>query len=104
MVSYQKCNFKVNLISYEKKIKIHAPVLLNVLNLWQKAIKCEASFAFHLFSSTPLINSIIHEHSCKISIFRGGSRISGKGFTYIRGFTYIKVLGVVLLIFSFFIP
>ena len=29
-------------------------------------IKCSASLAFYLFSSTHLINSIKHEHSCKI--------------------------------------
>ena len=32
----------------------------------EKEIKCEASLAFYLFSSTCLINSIKHEHSCKI--------------------------------------
>ena len=29
-------------------------------------MKCSASLAFHLFSPTRLINSIKHEHSCKI--------------------------------------
>ena len=37
---------------------IGALVLLNLLNL--------ASLAFYLFSPTRLINSIKHEHSCKI--------------------------------------
>ena len=32
----------------------------------EKEIKCSASLAFYLFSSTRLINSIKHEHSCKI--------------------------------------
>ena len=32
----------------------------------EKKIKCSASLAFYLFSSTRLINSIKHEHSCKI--------------------------------------
>ena len=32
----------------------------------EKEIKCSASLAFYLFSPTRLINSIKHEHSCKI--------------------------------------
>ena len=32
----------------------------------EKEIKCSASLAFYLFSSTRWINSIKHEHSCKI--------------------------------------
>ena len=32
----------------------------------KKEMKCSASLAIYLFSSTPLINSINHEHSCKI--------------------------------------
>ena len=32
----------------------------------KKEIKCEASLAFYLLSSTRLVNSIKHEHSCKI--------------------------------------
>ena len=34
--------------------------------LVEKEIKCEASLAFYLSSVTGLINSIKHEHSCKI--------------------------------------
>ena len=36
------------------------------LTCWEKEIKCSASLAFYLFSPTRLINSIKHEHSCKI--------------------------------------
>ena len=47
--------------------KICAPVLLNLLKLVaKKEIKCSASLTFYLFSPTCLINSIKHEHSCKI--------------------------------------
>ena len=45
---------------------VFAPVLLNVLNSLQKEIKCSTSLAFDLFSPTELINSIKHEHLCKI--------------------------------------
>ena len=38
-------------------------------------MKCSASLAFYLFSPTRLINSIKHEHSCKVlfvtSFFQG---------------------------------
>ena len=40
-------------MSYEKiESNIHAHVLLNLLNSLQKEIKCAASLAFYLFSST----------------------------------------------------
>ena len=35
---------------------------------WGKEIKCEACQAFYLFSPTRLINSIKHEHSCKMTL------------------------------------
>ena len=41
-----------------------AYVLLNLLNAWEKEIKCEACRAFYLFIATSLINSIIQEHEC----------------------------------------
>ena len=43
-----------------------AHVLLNLLNELGKEIKCKACQAFYLFFTTSLINSIIHEHECKI--------------------------------------
>ena len=43
------------------KSNIRAPVLLNLLNSYEKEIKCSASLAFYLFSSTRLIDSIKHE-------------------------------------------
>ena len=43
-------------------------MLLNLLNI-EKPIKCSASLAFYLFSPPPLINSMKHEHSCKIFYF-----------------------------------
>ena len=45
------------------------PVLLTLLNSSEKAIKCLASLTFYLFTSTSLINSIIHEYTCKILYF-----------------------------------
>ena len=44
-------------------------MLLNLLNSLLKKIKCSASLAFYPFSPTRLINSIKHEHSCKIFYF-----------------------------------
>ena len=44
---------------------IRAPVLLNKTRC-EIEIICSASLAFYLFSPTRLINSIKHEHSCKI--------------------------------------
>ena len=35
----------------------------------EKEIKCSTSLTFYLFSPTRLINSIKHEHSCKIFYF-----------------------------------
>ena len=43
-----------------------APVLLTLLKSLQKAIKCSTSLAFYRFPPTRLINSIKHEHLCKI--------------------------------------
>ena len=45
---------------------IRALVLLNLLNSLRKKIKCSAILSFYLLSQTRLINSIKHEHSCKI--------------------------------------
>ena len=53
-------------MSYDIESNIRAPVLLNLLNSLQKEIKCSASLAFYLFSPTRLINSVKHEHSCKV--------------------------------------
>ena len=63
----QKWNFKVILMSYDKK-KLTFVHLYHWI-YWtccQKEIKCSASLAFYLFSPTHLVNSIKHEHSCKI--------------------------------------
>ena len=56
-------NFKV---MWYVESNIWAPVLLNLLNLLRKVIKCSASLAFYHFSPTRLINLIKHEHSLKI--------------------------------------
>ena len=40
--------------------------IIEFIKLDTKRDKCLASLAFDLFSSTCLINSIIHDHSCKI--------------------------------------
>ena len=45
---------------------IRALVLLNLLNSLRKRDKMLGKLAFYLFSPTRLINSIKHEHSCKI--------------------------------------
>ena len=45
---------------------ICALVLLNVLNLLLKSIKCVSSLIFYDFSLTHLMYSIKYEHSCKI--------------------------------------
>ena len=45
---------------------IHAPVLLNSLNLSRKRDKMLGKPRIYLFSSTYLINSTKQEHSCKI--------------------------------------
>ena len=60
--SRQKCNFKVNLMSYDKKI---LPVLKE-LTRCEKETKCSASLAFYTFLPARLINSTKHEHSIKI--------------------------------------
>ena len=70
-----ECDFSV----YEKiETWIHDPVLMSVLNSWkkqhpsppQKRIGCRQSLASDLFLETcSSINSIIHEHSCKILFF-----------------------------------
>ena len=39
---------------------------MEFIKLVAKKIKCSASLAFYLFSPSCLINSIKHEHSCKI--------------------------------------
>ena len=67
MIRLPKVQFKNSLMSYDikKERTIRAPVLLNLLNLLQKMIKCLASLTFYRFS-THLIDSIIYEHSCKI--------------------------------------
>ena len=48
----------------------------------KKEIKCSASLTFYLFSPTRLINSIKHEHSCKIlyllSYFQGEKGSGGR--------------------------
>ena len=67
---------------------MHAAVLLNVSNLLQKGIKCLASLAFYRFSSTCLIDLIIHERSGL-----------DPGFLE-RGFICIKVWGLPFLILS----
>ena len=41
-------------------------VLMNLLNSLRFEIKCSANLAFYLFSPTSLINTIKHEHPCKI--------------------------------------
>ena len=48
------------------RIKICAPVLLNVLNLLRKSDKMQGKPHILSFFPTRLINSIKHEHSCKI--------------------------------------
>ena len=58
-----KCDFSVIWLI---KTCIRAPVLLNLLNCWEKTIRCSAQPCILSFSPTYLINSIIHEHSCKI--------------------------------------
>ena len=45
-----------------------AHVFLNLLNELGKRDKSEACGAFNLFSPTCLINSIQHEHSCKLVV------------------------------------
>ena len=57
-----KCDFSVMWLI---ESCIRAPVLLNVLNSLGKSLRCSAKPRI-LFSPTRLINSIIHEHSCKI--------------------------------------
>ena len=54
-----KYDFKIILMSSNIRAPVH--VLLNLLN--------SASLIFYFFSSTHLINSIKHEHSCKILYF-----------------------------------
>ena len=67
----KKRDFKVVLESYDIESNIHAPVLLNLSNLLRKRVKCEACREFYLFFATSLINSIEHEHSCKILYVNG---------------------------------
>ena len=50
------------------EFNIHAPVFFNILNSFQKSVKMfdkPCIYMYHL-SPTCLINSIKHEHSCKI--------------------------------------
>ena len=62
-----KYDFKIiSNVIWSIESNIHAPVLLNSLNLLPKRDKCLTSLTFYLFSSTRLINSIKHEQSCKI--------------------------------------
>ena len=75
----QKWDFKVILKWYDKKNLTF--VLLFYWIYWnrcEKKIECSASLAFYLFSLTLLINSIKHEHSCKILY------ICNKGSTHVR--------------------
>ena len=43
-----------------------APAYRIYLTRWEKDINCLASLSFYHFSPTHLINSIKHEHLCKI--------------------------------------
>ena len=45
-----------------------AHVLLILLNELGKEIKCEACQAFYLFFAMSLINSIIREHDCHMTL------------------------------------
>ena len=51
---------------------------MNLLNSLRKRDKCSTSLAFYLFSPTRLINSIKHEHSCKILYCYSFSNITNK--------------------------
>ena len=51
-----------------------AHVLLNLLNELGKKIRCEA--LPYRFSPTSLINSIIQEHKCMISIYHNDTKIA----------------------------
>ena len=69
--SRQKCKFlsNVNVMLYlESNIhdNIHASVLLNLLSLLPKSNQMRGILTFYRFSQTRLINSINHEHSCKV--------------------------------------
>ena len=46
--------------------RVRSSIYLSIETRCEKEIKCSASLAFYLFSPTRLINSIKHEHSCKI--------------------------------------
>ena len=49
------------------KLQMHENCFIKFIKLGaKKEIKCLASLTIYLFSSTRLINSIKHEHSCKI--------------------------------------
>ena len=55
----------------KKVSNIRAYVLLNLINLLQKEMKYSASLTFYLLTLTCLINSLKHEHSCKILYLNG---------------------------------
>ena len=62
-----KKDFKIILMSYYKyNLTFVLQYYWIYLTHCVKEKKCSASLAFHLFSSTRLINSIKLEHSCKI--------------------------------------
>ena len=67
------------------RIDIHAPVKLNLLNLLRKSNNMLGK-PQSPFSSTCLINSIKHEHSCKI-IYEDCSNMNASSF--ITFFTYM---------------
>ena len=72
---------------------IRAPVLLNLLNSLQKVIKCLASLPFYHFSRTSYINSIKHEHSCKIPIFNIRFMPIAKMIRMIKNIRYYDCMG-----------
>ena len=57
---------KTQMIHPLKSSNFRSPLLLKISNSLKKVIKCSASLAFNRFSPTSLINSILHEHLCKI--------------------------------------
>ena len=62
-----KLRQRIHLILGEtKEFNIRAPVLLNLLNSLRKRDQMLGKPRLYLLSSTRLINSIKHEHSCKI--------------------------------------
>ena len=82
------------------------------LTCCKKEIKCSTSLAFYLFSSTRLINSIKHEHSCKIHNLQFFSHIFLSGWmrlffrslnTWISGFLNFRALTLLYDNYSFHI-